>query len=87
VPDPDALAALLGTPGAALPALILAEPGSPTLADALATLNRLGGDSGPIVTIHTLTPDGPLPEWLLEERLLSINTAAAGGNASLMTLS
>ncbi|WP_323992787.1 bifunctional proline dehydrogenase/L-glutamate gamma-semialdehyde dehydrogenase PutA [Nguyenibacter sp. L1] len=87
VPDPDALATLLGTPGATLPALILAEPGSPTLADALATLNRLGGDSGPIVTIHTLTPDGPLPEWLLEERLLSINTAAAGGNASLMTLS
>jgi len=30
-------------------------------------------------------PDYPL-EWLLEERSISTNTAAAGGNASLMSI-
>jgi delta 1-pyrroline-5-carboxylate dehydrogenase len=29
---------------------------------------------------------GYAPEWLLEERCISTNTAAAGGNASLMAM-
>ena len=47
---------------------------------------------GPLVAAHGLSPaelaagaDYPL-EWLLHERVVSTNTAAAGGNASLMTL-
>ncbi|AOG25302.1 trifunctional transcriptional regulator/proline dehydrogenase/L-glutamate gamma-semialdehyde dehydrogenase [Acidovorax sp. RAC01] len=44
--------------------------------------------AGPIVTVTSLAPgatDVPL-ERLLMERALSVNTAAAGGNASLMTI-
>ena len=48
---------------------------------------------GPLVAVHALRvneladgqPDYPL-EWLLEERSISTNTAAAGGNASLMSI-
>jgi len=43
---------------------------------------------GPIVGVTAMQPgavDIPL-ERLLIERALSVNTAAAGGNASLMTL-
>jgi RHH-type transcriptional regulator, proline utilization regulon repressor / proline dehydrogenase / delta 1-pyrroline-5-carboxylate dehydrogenase len=82
VPDAAALAAL---PGPA-PSVVLAEPGVPGLDDALAALAARAGGNGPLVTTHLLTPDGPLPEWLLEERLVSTNTTAAGGNASLMAL-
>lgn len=44
--------------------------------------------SGPIVSIHHLGTSNPIIpiERLLYERALSINTAAAGGNASLMTM-
>ena len=48
----------------------------------------LAGRAGPIVRLAALPPgqaDVPL-ERLVVERALSINTAAAGGNASLMTL-
>ena len=44
--------------------------------------------AGPIVGVTALPPgavDVPL-ERLLIERALSVNTAAAGGNASLMTI-
>ena len=44
--------------------------------------------AGPIVNVTSLLPgatDVPL-ERLLIERALSVNTAAAGGNASLMTI-
>ena len=44
--------------------------------------------AGPIVGVVALEPghhDIPL-ERLLVERALSVNTAAAGGNASLMTI-
>ena len=54
----------------------------------LAVLARLADRSGPIVGVTALAcgdPDIPL-ERLLIERSLSINTAAAGGNASLMTI-
>ncbi len=44
---------------------------------------RLAARKGAIVPLHV--PDYPL-DLLLEEVTLSVNTAAAGGNASLMTL-
>lgn len=58
-------------------------------AEQLRTLSRqLSERNGPIVGVQGLAPgetDIPL-ERLLIERALSINTAAAGGNASLMTI-
>lgn len=50
----------------------------------LTTLTRrLAARPGPIVPVHV----APYPlEFLVDEVLLSVNTAAAGGNASLMTI-
>jgi RHH-type proline utilization regulon transcriptional repressor/proline dehydrogenase/delta 1-pyrroline-5-carboxylate dehydrogenase len=53
---------------------------------------QLAARDGPIVTPQCLTPadiaDGMYYslDWLVAERSISINTAAAGGNASLMTI-
>lgn len=62
-------------------------------ADALQEMNRhLAGRSGPIVSVQGLTSESLAHgmsyalEPLLLERAVSINTAAAGGNASLMTI-
>ena len=57
-------------------------------ADVPGLLRALAERPGPIVGLVTLAPgDAALPlERLLIERSLSINTAAAGGNASLMTI-
>ena len=62
-------------------------------AEQLKTLNqRLVKRSGPIVNLQGLTPAQLKSgqhygnEILLAERSISINTAAAGGNASLMTM-
>ncbi|MFZ2652280.1 MAG: hypothetical protein WA210_19455, partial [Burkholderiaceae bacterium] len=54
----------------------------------LATSAALAQRAGPIVSLTGLTPGDPgVPlERLVIERSLSINTAAAGGNASLMTI-
>ena len=42
---------------------------------------------GAIVAIHISQPDGSYPlEWLLQERAVSTNTTAAGGNANLMMI-
>ncbi|MFW2831198.1 trifunctional transcriptional regulator/proline dehydrogenase/L-glutamate gamma-semialdehyde dehydrogenase [Sphingomonas sp. ID0503] len=44
---------------------------------------------GPIVPVHAAAPGQPLAyqlDWLLEEVSTSINTTAAGGNASLMMI-
>ena len=41
---------------------------------------------GPIVTAHVPGDAGYALDWLLEEVSTSINTTAAGGNASLMAL-
>ncbi|MCH4151897.1 MAG: trifunctional transcriptional regulator/proline dehydrogenase/L-glutamate gamma-semialdehyde dehydrogenase [Sphingobium sp.] len=49
-------------------------------------LQQLAERPGPIVTAHTASPDGYPLDWLIEEVSTSINTTAAGGNASLMTL-
>ena len=49
--------------------------------------NELAQRPGPIVGVEGLRPGEPVPlERLVVERALSINTAAAGGNASLMTI-
>jgi RHH-type proline utilization regulon transcriptional repressor/proline dehydrogenase/delta 1-pyrroline-5-carboxylate dehydrogenase len=53
----------------------------------LALCQSLAARDGPIVPVHVARPDGSWPlEWLLREQSVSINTAAAGGNASLMAL-
>ena len=53
-----------------------------------AVLEHLNTRPGPIIGLTALVPgDGAVPlERLVIERSLSINTAAAGGNASLMTI-
>jgi RHH-type proline utilization regulon transcriptional repressor/proline dehydrogenase/delta 1-pyrroline-5-carboxylate dehydrogenase len=62
--------------------------------DALKSVNQQAADlAGPIVPVYgvdrvalaTGVEDYPL-EWLVAERSISTNTAAAGGNASLMTI-
>lgn len=69
-------------------ALIEGEP-----AQVLGLLAELAGRPGPIVTVHAAPSEqmGRLeaycPSWLVDEVSYSINTAAAGGNASLMALS
>jgi RHH-type proline utilization regulon transcriptional repressor/proline dehydrogenase/delta 1-pyrroline-5-carboxylate dehydrogenase len=54
----------------------------------LASCRRIAARPGPIVGVRAFAPgDGGIPlESLVVERALSINTAAAGGNASLMTI-
>jgi RHH-type proline utilization regulon transcriptional repressor/proline dehydrogenase/delta 1-pyrroline-5-carboxylate dehydrogenase len=62
--------------------------------DALRELNlRIANRNGPILQVQALSTDEInagrgryAPERLVLERSISINTAAAGGNASLMTL-
>ncbi|OZI48003.1 trifunctional transcriptional regulator/proline dehydrogenase/L-glutamate gamma-semialdehyde dehydrogenase [Bordetella genomosp. 5] len=61
--------------------------------DTLRALNqRVARRAGPLVAVHGLSSDALAagasyaPERLLCERSLSVNTAAAGGNASLMTI-
>jgi len=51
-------------------------------------LRGVAGREGPIVSVHALRPgdDGIPLARLVTERVVSINTAAAGGNASLMTV-
>ena len=41
---------------------------------------------GRIVPVHAPVPDGYCLDWLMEEVSTSINTTAAGGNASLMMI-
>ncbi len=62
--------------------------------DGLARVNRALADMpGGVVPVYGVTPEGlavggeefPL-EWLVEEQTVSTNTAAAGGNASLMAI-
>ncbi|OZI32739.1 trifunctional transcriptional regulator/proline dehydrogenase/L-glutamate gamma-semialdehyde dehydrogenase [Bordetella genomosp. 1] len=61
--------------------------------DTLRALNqRVARRAGPLVAVHGLSTDALAagasyaPERLLCERSISVNTAAAGGNASLMTI-
>ncbi len=59
-----------------------------TTAERLALQQQLAQRPGPIVSLVALDPGNPnVPlERLVVERSLSVNTAAAGGNATLMTL-
>ena len=53
------------------------------------TVARIADLPGPIVSVHVARPDQALAyqtDWLLEEVSISINTTAAGGNASLMMI-
>lgn len=55
----------------------------------VAVLGQVAGMDGPIVTVHAADPGAALAwncDWLLEEVSTSINTTAAGGNASLMMI-
>jgi RHH-type proline utilization regulon transcriptional repressor/proline dehydrogenase/delta 1-pyrroline-5-carboxylate dehydrogenase len=61
--------------------------------DALREQNEeIAGRDGPIIMVHGLSPDelargGACPlDLLMLERSTSTNTAAAGGNASLMSI-
>ena len=51
----------------------------------LALLQRLAAQEGPIIPVFVAAPDYPL-DGLVQERSISTNTAAAGGNANLMTI-
>jgi RHH-type proline utilization regulon transcriptional repressor/proline dehydrogenase/delta 1-pyrroline-5-carboxylate dehydrogenase len=61
-------------------------------ADVATASRRLAQRTGAIVSLQAATPealirgDGYMLDWLLEEVSTSINTTAAGGNASLMAL-
>ncbi|VTU18147.1 trifunctional transcriptional regulator/proline dehydrogenase/L-glutamate gamma-semialdehyde dehydrogenase [Variovorax sp. PBL-E5] len=94
----DALLATL--PAAVRPSIVIAQDwAAPTVtfdavlhhgdAGTLATVvRRVAERDGPIVSVRAFRPgaiDVPL-EALVVERALSVNTAAAGGNASLMTI-
>ncbi|MEJ7935436.1 bifunctional proline dehydrogenase/L-glutamate gamma-semialdehyde dehydrogenase PutA [Sphingobium sp. AN558] len=51
------------------------------------TLAKIARRDGPILSVHTPGPDGRYQlDGLLEERATSINTTAAGGNATLMMI-
>jgi RHH-type proline utilization regulon transcriptional repressor/proline dehydrogenase/delta 1-pyrroline-5-carboxylate dehydrogenase len=56
-----------------------------SLANSLRT--ELAGRPGAIVGMVDTSEEGAIPLWrLVAERALCVNTTAAGGNASLMTL-
>ena len=61
-------------------------------ADVLAAQAQLAARPGPIIALHALTTTELIAgaaynqAWLMNEQVISINTAAAGGNASLMTI-
>jgi RHH-type proline utilization regulon transcriptional repressor/proline dehydrogenase/delta 1-pyrroline-5-carboxylate dehydrogenase len=49
--------------------------------------NALAARSGALVGLISTNEESSIPLWrLLAERALCVNTTAAGGNASLMTL-
>jgi RHH-type transcriptional regulator, proline utilization regulon repressor / proline dehydrogenase / delta 1-pyrroline-5-carboxylate dehydrogenase len=90
---PPALAGLVSVTGAldgaAHASMILTDAGEA----ALTSLNRRVTDwAGPIVQVQALTPDALAAgddfalHRLLEEVVVTTNTAAAGGNASLMSI-
>ena len=63
-------------------ALIEPRPGGIT-----PLLRALAAMDGPIPLVQQASPDGHYrADWLVEEQSVSINTTAAGGNASLMAL-
>jgi RHH-type proline utilization regulon transcriptional repressor/proline dehydrogenase/delta 1-pyrroline-5-carboxylate dehydrogenase len=88
LPDdlPPAVSAMFGAPGKAPFAAALVDGGPARVATMVETVAAL---PGPIISVHAARPDAPLAytlDWLLEEVSTSINTTAAGGNASLMMI-
>ncbi|CAD7339833.1 trifunctional transcriptional regulator/proline dehydrogenase/L-glutamate gamma-semialdehyde dehydrogenase [Sphingomonadales bacterium 56] len=66
--------------------VVLVEGDGMTVARAVAEAAAM---PGPIIPVHAADQDQPLAyhcDWLLEEVSVSINTTAAGGNASLMMI-
>ena len=55
-------------------------------ASLLALNEQVAERPGPILMVQARGAAGYRPEWLMEERSISTNTAAAGGNASLMAM-
>jgi len=83
---PPVVAAALSAPSDAPYAAALVEGGPARVAAMAETVAAM---PGPIVPVHAADPDAPLPypcDWLVEEVSTSINTTAAGGNASLMMI-
>ena len=80
---PDRITTVMALDEAVFDAVLF--DGSPV---GLATVCRaMAARPGPIVAVHTVQPDGFYPlEWLVQERSVSINTTAAGGNAHLMMI-
>lgn len=64
-------------------AAVLTEAEGPALE---AVLRRAAEGAPAVIPVHTAVDGLYPPEWLLRERSLSTNTAAAGGNARLMAL-
>ena len=52
----------------------------------LALMETMARQAGPIAPVYVPGPDGVALEWLVLERVISTNTAAAGGNASLLSV-
>ncbi len=70
-------------PSSASFSAVLIEPGG----NDAALLQAIAAMEGPIPLVQSAAPDGSYRlEWLVEEQSTSINTTAAGGNASLMAL-
>jgi RHH-type proline utilization regulon transcriptional repressor/proline dehydrogenase/delta 1-pyrroline-5-carboxylate dehydrogenase len=99
--EPSVEAELVGLEGSLAAAVVVARlnPSRPIAAALvederaaiLATLREMADRTGPIVPVYVAPArdrddaDGPL-EWLVRERSLSVNTAAAGGDATLLAL-
>ncbi|WP_449470548.1 trifunctional transcriptional regulator/proline dehydrogenase/L-glutamate gamma-semialdehyde dehydrogenase [Sphingobium chungangianum] len=82
---PNVAAAFAGLPDGPY-AVALVEGHRAAVARAVAEVTAM---PGPIISVHAAEPDQPLAyhcDWLLEEVSISINTTAAGGNASLMMI-
>ncbi|MXV36731.1 MULTISPECIES: bifunctional proline dehydrogenase/L-glutamate gamma-semialdehyde dehydrogenase PutA [unclassified Saccharibacter] len=65
--------------------VIVAETDSPVLWDIVRDL--LANPKQPIPTVYLADEETLRPEFLLEEQVISTNTAAVGGNAQLLSLS
>jgi RHH-type proline utilization regulon transcriptional repressor/proline dehydrogenase/delta 1-pyrroline-5-carboxylate dehydrogenase len=78
---PETVAACFAPDGGEAFAACLVEGEGDAVA---AVCEAVAGMEGPIVPVHT--GPGPNCAWLLEEVSTSINTTAAGGNASLMMI-
>ncbi|MED5547449.1 MAG: bifunctional proline dehydrogenase/L-glutamate gamma-semialdehyde dehydrogenase PutA [Pseudomonadota bacterium] len=80
---PDSIAAAFKPEPDEPLAACLVEGGKDALLKACADMAER---PGPIVPVHAAGRPGPGLAWLLEEVSVSINTTAAGGNASLMMI-